>query len=393
MRVVVVGGGVAGLEALIGLRELAGDRVELELISLERTFSNRPLKITSTFAQSPAPQIEVDSVARSVGATCTVDGVAAVDPGGKVLTLTGGEQRQYDVLVIASGARSEDSIPGAVAFGAPGGSERFRRLLAAAEEGALTRLTFAVPSEVGWPLSLYELALMTADRCSAAGAEPEITLISPEPAPLAAFGGRASSAILGELEQRGVHFVPGLQAGELAWGQLHAQPGRVRIPTDAAITLPRLRGPELQGLPADEGGFVPVDPHGLVRGLTDVYAAGDAISFPIKHGSLAARQADAVAEAIAARLGVAVEPEPFTPVLRGTLLAGGEGQHVPAPAAAVGSTALWSSPAKLAGRYLSPFLAAQRRAPAPAPAGVVVELRIDPQGDQGPIARTACGRC
>jgi NADH dehydrogenase FAD-containing subunit len=104
---------------------------------------------------------------------------------------------------------------------------------------------------------------------------------------------------------------------------------------------------------------------------------------------LAAQQADAAAEAIAARLGVAVEPEPFTPVLRGTLLAGGEGPRVAPPAAAVGSTALWSSPAKLAGRYLSPYLAAQRKAPAPTPAGVVVELRIDPQGDQRPIARAA----
>jgi sulfide:quinone oxidoreductase len=387
---------VAGLEALIGLRALAGGRVQLELISLERTFANRPRRIASAFSDSSCPQIDIDGVARSVGATCTIDGVVAVDPREKVITLAGGERRDYDVLVIASGAQSEDSIPGAVAFGMPDGTRRFRKLVSAAEQCALTRLAFAVPSAVGWPLSIYELALMTADRCRAAGAETEITLISPEPAPLAAFGERASDAILQELEQRGIHFIPGVQADELAWGQLRATPGRVRIQTDAAVTLPRLRGPELQGLPADEGGFIPVDPHGLVRGLNDVYAAGDAISFPIKHGSLAAQQADAVAEAIAARIGVATKPQPFTPVLRGMLLAGGEGPEDEAPAP-VGSGALWWPPAKLAGRHLAPYLSGEVTAPAPAPpaarapSGLVVGLHIDPGCDQRTTARTACG--
>ena len=51
-------------------------------------------------------------------------------------------------------------------------------------------------------------------------------------------------------------------------------------------------------------------------GLAGVYAAGDGAAFPIKQGGLAAQQADAVAESIAAAVGARVTPEPFRPVLR-----------------------------------------------------------------------------
>ncbi len=389
---------MAGLEALIGVRTLAGDRVELELISPERTFANRPHKVATAFGAASGPQITVEDVARSVGAACTIDAIAAVDPAERMLTLRSGIQTGYDILVAAPGARPEDSIPGAISFGAPGGLERFRKVLAASEEGKVSTLVFAVPAEVGWPLALYELAMLTADRLRAAGVSPEITLLTPEPAPLAVFGGRASGAILEELESRGIHFVAGLQAQELAWGELRARPGKVRIQADSVITLPRLRGPEIDGLPADERGFVPVDLHGLVRGLTDVYAAGDAIAFPIKHGGLAAQQADAVAEAIAARLGAPVKAEPFRPVLRGMLLAGGQAKYLEAavgdPTARSGhasSRPLWWPPVKIAGRYLAPYLSGQVTGPPATPSGVVVEMRIDSEPGPGPVARCAGG--
>ena len=67
-------------------------------------------------------------------------------------------------------------------------------------------------------------------------------------------------------------------------------------------------------------------PHRRARsrgvGAGDVWAAGDAIAFPIKQGGLAAQQADAAAEAIAAEAGADIAPQPFRPVLRGVLLTG-----------------------------------------------------------------------
>ena len=94
------------------------------------------------------------------------------------------------------------------------------------------------------------------------------------------------------------------------------------IPTDSAITIPCLEGPRTIGLPANAEGFIPVDAHGRVKGIDNVYVAGDGADFPVKQGGLATQQADAAAEAIAAGLGSLHVPEPFKPVLRAVLLTG-----------------------------------------------------------------------
>jgi len=149
------------------------------------------------------------------------------------------------------------------------------------------------------------------------------------------------------------------------------------VPADVAVVLPPLRGPWIEGLPGDDHGFIPVDPHGRVPGAPGVYAAGDATSFPIKQGGLAAQQADAVAAAIAEEIGALPGPAPFRPVLRGLLLTGGaplylraelQGKHAVgrsrtisgALRGEVSTRALWWPPGKIAGRYLAPYLATAR---------------------------------
>jgi sulfide:quinone oxidoreductase len=162
--------------------------------------------------------------------------------------------------------------------------------------------------------------------------------------------------------------------------------GGGEVYVDRVITLPQLEGPRLSGLPYDQHGFIPVDKHGRVVGLEEVYAAGDITAFPLKQGGLAAQQADAVAESIAADLGIPITPQPFSPVLRGLLMTGGaplylraEPQRLARQATVaidatqlhrttkdVSSAAgqpLWWPPAKIAGRYLGPFLATARPLP------------------------------
>ena len=90
------------------------------------------------------------------------------------------------------------------------------------------------------------------------------------------------------------------------------------------ITVPELQGPRLDGIPATRDGFIPIDSHGRVGGLADVYAAGDITDFPLKQGGIATQLADVAAEAIAAQTGADLVPQPFRPVLRALLLTGGE---------------------------------------------------------------------
>ena len=125
---------------------------------------------------------------------------------------------------------------------------------------------------------------------------------------MAMFGTHASESLQRDLDEAGVTV-------HTRWGGEPPSEGRV-------IALPRAAARPLAGLPCDEHGFVPVDAHGRVAGLYHVWAAGDCTNFPIKQGGIAAQQADAAAESIAALAGAIVEPAPFRPVLRGVLLTG-----------------------------------------------------------------------
>jgi sulfide:quinone oxidoreductase len=147
---------------------------------------------------------------------------------------------------------------------------------------------------------------------------------------------------------------------------------------DRIVTQPRLAGPRLRGIPAGRDGFIHTDPHGRIAGRDDVFAAGDATAFPIKQGGLAAQQADAVAETIAASLGAEIDPQPFRPVLRGVLLTGGLARYLRADISGesgddstMSSATLWWPPDKIAGRYLAPYLSSQ----------VGDEADVMPQGD------------
>ncbi len=54
LRVLIAGGGVAGLEALLALRDLAGERVQLTLLSPEREFVYRPMAVAEPFGRGHA---------------------------------------------------------------------------------------------------------------------------------------------------------------------------------------------------------------------------------------------------------------------------------------------------------------------------------------------------
>ena len=152
-------------------------------------------------------------------------------------------------------------------------------------------------------------------------------------------------------------------------GRLELVPG-FALRADRVVALPRLEGPRILGIPQDSEGFIATDLSGRIRGLSNVYAVGDITQFPIKQGGIAAEQADAVAEVIAAQAGAAVQLHRFEPVLRGLLLTGGAPLYLRAePHGGRGDTStiaedpLWWPPAKIAGRYLAPFLAGEPSLP------------------------------
>jgi sulfide:quinone oxidoreductase len=267
---------------------------------------------------------------------------------------------------LATGARAIVGIPGALTFRDQRDSPALRQMLAELEAGAVRRIVFVVPTGCSWPLPLYELALLAATCAEEQGLDAEITLVTPEPEPLALFGKQSSGLVRGLLSERGVRFIGGSGGFRvLRAGLLLTFAGS--IAAERFVAVPQLRGRRISGVPANWCGFVPTDVCGRVEGLADVYAAGDMTTFPIKQGGLAAQQADRIAHTIASGLGAPVKELRADHVLRARLLGGDRtlvlrteldafGEPTSGTLEYVDKNLPASSP-KVFGRYLTPYLA------------------------------------
>ena len=382
-HVVLAGGGVAGLETALALQALAPEQVSVELIAPEDEFVYRPLAVAEPFHVGEVRRFPLARLVEAAGATLRQSAVAAVTADEKRAELADGTSVEYDVLVLALGARPLPAVPGALTFrGLPEDSKELARLLERVTTRDLHRLVFAVPAGATWPLPLYELALMTGEYLSEHLAHAELRVVTPEEEPLGLFGTKASEAMTQLLEMRGVALQTGASPEAFEDGELRLSGGGTVV-ADAVVALPKLEGPRLEGIPHDERGFVPTDEYGRVADLTDVYAAGDLSQSSIKQGGVAAQEADAVAEAIAADAGAPVQPSPCRPVLRGLLLTGFVPRfirHEEGGPSLVDTQPLWWPPGKIVGRHLSPFLAEHLGLATPgAPPGdaLPVEVAVD----------------
>jgi sulfide:quinone oxidoreductase len=382
LRVLVAGAGVAALEVTLALRELAGERVAVELVAPEREFVYRPLAVAEPFRVGEMRRFPLEPLVEAAGGRLRPARVGAVDAKRHLITAIEGDEISYDVLVLALGAHPVEAVPGATTFRGPEDTAALDAVLADVLHGGSSRIVFALPDGHAWPLPLYELALLTWSYLTDRGAtRREIAIVTPEAAPLEVFGSTASEGVRELLAIRAIELHLQSSPVSFADGFLQLAPEGA-LSVDRVVALPRLEGPRIPGVPHDDQGFVPTDRHGRVSSLPDIYAAGDLTSFPIKHGGIAAQQADTVAAAIAARAGAPVRQTPFRPVLRGQLLTGMFPRFLrgdPVTGASTMSTeALWWPPAKVAGRHLAPFLAAQlglTQEPPPA-SGVPVEIPL-----------------
>lgn len=364
-RVVVAGGGVAGIEALLVLHTRLAGHVDLTLVAPDEDFVYRPLAVAAPFNGRAIPRLALADVAAEHNARLLRTSLAGVDPDARTVRLGDGSQIAYDALIVAVGARTEPVTPGAIPLGGPNDVPALAALVARVRSGDARRVALAVPGGVAWTLPLYELALQLAAEHGPDGAPPDLLLVTAEPEPLAMFGPDVAAEVRELLEGQGIRRYTAATVEAYEGGTLWIEfEGGAAV--DALVALPRLTGPALDGLPHDEDGFLPIDRMARVAGVEDVYAAGDACAFSLKQGGIAAQEADVAAAHIASTLGAGPRPEPLDLVLRGELLTAGVPRFLRARVprrgeehdpGQVSREPLWWPPAKIAARELGPYLA------------------------------------
>ena len=255
---------------------------------------------------TPAPRIISSSHAspRPSSARFTLGELASVDAAARIARTNHGAEIAYDALVIACGALPRPRLSGALTFRGPADSDAFRRLLDEARTGLVRSIAFTLPVLGVWPLPLYELALLTAHRARTTRQQRRPSLVTPEPSPMSIFGTPPATpfANCSPSEDR---LYTGSYPIRHHDGDLEFVPDGA-VAAERVVSLPRLEGLRILGIPQDDDGFIATDLSGRVRGLDERLRRRRHHRLPGQAG----RNRDAAGrcrghEAIAARAGAA----------------------------------------------------------------------------------------
>jgi sulfide:quinone oxidoreductase len=363
-RVVICGGGIAAIEGLLRLRRLVGDAFEITLVAPAEELRYRPVAVQEPFSRPAARRYPLRLIAARTQAEWIRDALEWVDIDGQQVHTSEGRSLPYDALLLAIGARLSVPYEHVTVFDDAQPDDAYRGLVQDVEEGYTRSVALLLPEGPAWPLPVYELALMTAERASSMNMEGlRIDVVTSEPAPLAAFGAEASAAVAELLERWRINLHSGSTAQVPASRQLLVQPAGAELTPERIVAMPRILGPAIRDLPAVEGGFIPIDDRCRVpRSGGRVFAAGDAVSSPIKHGGLGAQMADVSAAGIAALAGAGDQPEQLRPIIRGVLYTGERPLYLTARfedgaiQSEVTSEEAWPAEEKVVAEELGPFL-------------------------------------
>ena len=365
-QVLIVGGGVAALEAAFALKHYAGDRVQMKMLAPEDQFVYRPMSVGEPFGHEVAHSYPLDKIVADLEIEFYKDTLKWVDTSTQIVHTEQQLDLKYDALLLAVGARTSAPMRHALTIDPAQIDEQLHGLIQDLEGGWLRNVAFVIPQLNSWPLPIYELALMTAARAYEMNVTAQITVVTPERSPLEIFGASASAAVSRRLDAHGIATVTSAHCVMHEPKLLTISSRTEPLVVDQVVTLPALHGAAVPGIPRDAAhGFISVDRHARITGLDAVFAAGDMTDLPIKLGGIAAQQADAAAESIAALAGAAIDPKPLVATIHGLLMGGGEPLYMQAQVTGlrgtngkVSTSPLWTPATKIYARYLAPRLQA-----------------------------------
>src|ERR1700739_88423 len=160
-RVVIAGGGVGAPGGALALRDLPGRRVLPPLLPPLATFTHRPLSVLEPFPGPGGRRYDLTQIARDAGVELRQDRLERLDPARRPVHPHAGHALTYDALLIAYGAEVREQFRHARTIDDAYLADRLRGLVQDVEDGYVRRVAFVATGPPGWPLPLYELALMT----------------------------------------------------------------------------------------------------------------------------------------------------------------------------------------------------------------------------------------
>ena len=301
-RIVIVGGGFAGLHAARGL---AACPVSITLIDRQNHHTFQPLLYQiATAMLSPA---NIASPIRHIlrkqqNARVVLGDVAAIDPEARIVRLAAGDPIPYDILILATGATHSYFGHDQWAAHAPGlktiddALEIRRRFLLAFEEAEAVAddrarraaLTFVVigagPTGVELAGAMSEIARSAFhdDFRSIDTSTARVILIEAQDRVLPTYPHRASARALADLRALGVEVMLETRAVEIDSAGITAVGAKVpepqRIDARNIIWAAGVRASPLAaslGAPLDPAGRIVVAPDLSVPGRPEVFVVGD----------------------------------------------------------------------------------------------------------------------
>ena len=154
-KVLVAGGGVAALEGVLALRDLAGDRLSIEMLAPEPEFVYRPMTVREPFAYGRALRYSLGEMAGEIGVGLREQSFAWVNPATRVAYADGGDELPYDFLLLALGARIHTRYTHAYTIDDRQLDDVLHGLLQDVEGGYVKRLVFVIPPRMAWQLGVH----------------------------------------------------------------------------------------------------------------------------------------------------------------------------------------------------------------------------------------------
>ena len=312
-KVLILGGGFAGVVAAERLAEELGDEHQITLVSRSRQFIFYPALVRLAFGKCSPIDVSFDLRHTMLNrrANFVEAEVAHVDPFERKVSIAHGQVEgkiPYDYLIFALGRRlATEKITGfyehahhllnvdkAIKFGQ------------AINEFTEGRAVLGQCSGARLPVPVYETAFALARHLEKKGRRSQTTITVVSPDRIESDLGDLSGAIALKraLAHQGIELLENFQITSLTQNSATTNSGEA-VDFNLLMLVPPFQGSSAahyMGV-TDTDGYVHVDANMRVRGHERIYAVGDCVAFSgPKMGHMAVRQADVAAVNLAAEI-------------------------------------------------------------------------------------------